>query len=496
MSLVKVPVPWRGMNLSAEGDSLESGEGVLLRNVIPGRKGRLLQRGGMSVGYSPLGTGSDSAFNGGGGFWISPDPNGSGVLSMAAGATVSRSGAAAFALPGTVNYITPSHARLNTYTVGVTAGTTNQLMTWNGTSTCVLVSTGPLNVEACVSHLARIFTVDSTGGLKWTDPNPDLTTNSAATWQDDVTGLTNLIQLPKGEWYHDLAVYNRVLYIFSQRSVYALLGDSPSNFTVRKVLEVGHGPGTGSSLAGHSAATPRGLYFYSQDGISRFDGVSAVTVSGPVDRLIRGSRWVRMESVGSEIVSVVTAGYWLIYHEPTGAWATVTCGAFPASTIHGAAGLPTHVRTAGASWTAFCTGAGSTAGATVGPLGDCFGESLSGGNVSVDYSQTTVYPIDAQAVSASIRLSGPDRAATLQRLYAQCGSGAWTVQAEDEAGGVIGSAVTVIDGAERGRAQGDLFSQRDIVRLRWTANLAVATTYNGLPSVGDAYLKVAAAQQR
>ena len=498
MSLIKVPIPWKGMDTTSEPDSLTSGQGTLVHNLLPGRTGQLVPRGPLGVTSVVPNTAFDDAFHGGGGFWISP--SGSTYLQqVGAASNVSAGGGAPFAIPGGGVYIGPSYAQMDTYTVGITGSisTTPALYTWDGVTTMVKLTNGPINIVAVASHLDRVFALSATT-LFWTDSKPNLPGNTAAMWQDDVTGLTNQIPLPSGEVYREVVEYNRVLYIIGDHSVYALLGDTPTTFALRKVLELGIADGTGYSNSGHAEASNRGLYFWSYNGLVRFDGVNATVVSRDVQSILAvgASQWHRITAIHDEYISVITQGRWLLYHEPTGAWSSLSSTTFHESAVHlGVSGLPTFVRPTqtpglGASWTAFSAGANSTS--TLGVR--------AGVQFNPDYAHVTgnwldgfTDSINAQAISACIRLTSADRGAAIRRLHAEAGAGGWSVQVEDEAGVSIGQPAVVVAGPMRARAESSLFGENDIVRVRWTWDGQGA---DRLSSIGDAYIEADTAQQR
>lgn len=515
MSLVKIPVPWRGMNLVGEPDALASGQGALVLNALPGRTGQLVPRGPASKTNWVLPVSNkDDVLNGAGGAWISPDNNGSDVLMMAgAGATVSRSGGAPFAIPGG-GQITASHERMNGYTVGCTDLVNGFLVTWDGATTLTRITNGPQNGFAVEGHLARLFVLIQTPSgvgyeLRWTDPAPDLPTNTAALWQDDASGLTNKITLPSGDWYRDIVVFNRTLYIIAAQAVYALTGDTPATFAIRRVLETGAGQRFGFGNDGACTTTGRGVYFWSQDGVMRWDGATSEVVSDPIRPLLDSVGYQQLQSLPNNFVSLVTPGSWLVLHEPSGAWVKMSSPLLPAAGLHGGiGGLPTCVRRRGDKWTAISAGQFSTGTPGTGiDLGKCFAPDPLGANVfrstpdpvtaGASFRDAGTTPYSVSALSGSVRVSSPDKLAQLKRLFAQAANGGWNVQLEDEDSNVIGppaiiNPVTYHEG--RSRAESAVFAEVDVVRARFTYMGTV--TRASAPSVGDAYVLTEAAQQR
>jgi hypothetical protein len=187
-----------------------------------------------------------------------------------------------------------SYTRLGDYVfgpAGPSSGTSpTGLLRWDGTGIAggfVQIANGPKNGRSVATWLNRVWVLGGTvpGGaatsfknrLYWSDPSWD-GTDVLTAWQDDVTGLANQIVLDEA---HDdpvaLAVFNRALLVLRKRSILAVTGTSPANFSVRAVAHIGCA--SSSSVVVHDS----GVYFLSDHGYVVYDGASVQNVSMQVE---------------------------------------------------------------------------------------------------------------------------------------------------------------------------------------------------------------------
>ena len=152
-----------------------------------------------------------------------------------------------------------------------------QVMRWDGSATTpTVMAGGPNSGMHLTAHLQRLFVLDLSGNLFWTDTvagsTPDL--NLAASWQDDASGLTNKIVLGTSDYPVGLVSIGRKLVIFFRNSVYVISGDSPSSFSLRQVTDK-IGCVDPQSIVAYDDA----CYFLSADGLYSYDGVDFVNKS-------------------------------------------------------------------------------------------------------------------------------------------------------------------------------------------------------------------------
>lgn len=219
---------------------------------------------------------------------------------------------------------------------------------------------GPVAAQDVAAYLERIFALggvapgDSTYSIKsrtlwWTDPG-GAPSRTLAQWQDDVSGLTNQLEVGDDDPTDPgvaLGVLPSQLLVFGRRSLWTVLGSSPSNFVVRRVDTVG-------CLDPRSVIEYEGaVYWLSEQGFMRYDGSSLVNMSRAIQPslLAAADQAVGVGGVagGTAVVTVLPNGYLLLaigrrdtdtqlfsglLHVPTGAW-TLLSSAAQVGTIRG-----------------------------------------------------------------------------------------------------------------------------------------------------------------
>lgn len=311
LSIQHGTLPLAGLDTASSEDVLpRDGRSRLVQNALLDRRGKVRSRGGVAGALAIPVLRSDS------GFWPSPTATGSLVNMLFAKdastlqtATVqtpwgpSTALNASFAIPATLvsaTRLTPDYAVLNGFTYGFADG---KFTRWDGTTATAGV-VGYTNAPssdttfggAIAVYLSRVFAggvtppgaaLSSTDRvtLTWSDVDGP-TTDTLAKWQDDVSGLTNKIILDdRSDTIQALVPWNGRLYILRDRSIWALIGTSPANWSTRKVADVGTQIRT-TKTQPLAVACADALYFCNYEGLFRFDGSATHKVSGPVDDIL------------------------------------------------------------------------------------------------------------------------------------------------------------------------------------------------------------------
>jgi len=344
VSLVRTRIPAAsgGLDLDSAPAYVAGGHAVLLQNLLPGRAGKLIQRGPAraSLAVSP---------SIGGGHWVNGDKvcmfSGSQMrVFTLQGSAIS----AAAAFTPNANVSGPKLPQRPSAVLGSSAygiqQTYGYLVRWANAGAVaadfVPILNGPQTPQAIVTHLSRLFVVGGTapggsGGsfldrLYWTDPNWN-GTDTLASWQDDATGLVNTITLP--DYANDppvaLVSTQKALLILRRNSVWTVTGSTPSAFVLAK--RVDGGCLNPASVVQHND----NVYFLSQSGYVRYDGVSLQTVSDPIRPVLPPSTLDTSQNVAAAAlqndyialnVGHPTSGLsrLFLYHVPTGAWTEVS----------------------------------------------------------------------------------------------------------------------------------------------------------------------------
>jgi hypothetical protein len=102
-------------------------------------------------------------------------------------------------------------------------------------------------------------------------------------WRDEVTNLLNQIDVGgrSSEWGVKLAIVDRSLVILKNNSIWVLYGDSPANFTLRKVVS-----DVGCVEPNSVYEADGGVYFLSQRGVEFFDGNKSYVISKQIAPLL------------------------------------------------------------------------------------------------------------------------------------------------------------------------------------------------------------------
>jgi hypothetical protein len=240
----------------------------------------------------------------------------------------------------TANTITTRSTRVGDYAYGIGiksfGSAFGSVLQWDGTAAApTQQSNCPYQAADVCSHLERLFTgggrTPGTGPastayplnkLHWTDVGGPVA-GTLAEWQDDVSGLVNEIQVGSaGDPIVALASLPRQLVIFKANSIYVALGDSPSSFTLRRVLN-----SSGCLNARSVLVSDDRCFFVNSDGyLMLYDGASFTSLGGP--------RWfgdatniVRLANdyylMHGDVEALALSETWLV-HLPTQAWSKVT----------------------------------------------------------------------------------------------------------------------------------------------------------------------------
>lgn len=188
-----------------------------------------------------------------------------------------------------------------TYQVGEKLIRRTPFLRWDGSTGPPVQIIGPRGGLDIKTHLQRLFVLGgvradntlssptpSTAVLYFSDPLPQtgaFASDTADNWKDNVSGLFNFVDIGSDDALDPgvgLALLGRTLLIFKRYSIWALYGDEPENFTVRKVV-TGVGCVDARSIVEHNDS----VFFASDTGIYRFDGVQLQEISANIRSDIR-----------------------------------------------------------------------------------------------------------------------------------------------------------------------------------------------------------------
>lgn len=305
-------------------------------------------------------------------------------------------------------------------------------------------SNAPMAAQDVTTYLSRLFVLGGAAPgsapasltiknstLWWTDPGGPLT-RVLAEWQDDVSGLVNQLQVGDDDLADPgvaLARLEGILLVLKRHTLWAVRGTSPSNFTVRRIDNVG-------CLDPRSVVEYRGaVYWLSEQGFMVYDGATVRNLSRAIQPslLAAADQSVGVGGVpgGTAIAYYLPNGYIRLsigrrdtntqlfdglLHVPSGAWSTLTVGGQSGVLRAGAGGADTYMADGSTVW--LCSGATHPERNPIAAQGATLPDStldsvitISGGTVAVG-SSVKITPFWR---SYMIPLSGPLFATTLQR---------------------------------------------------------------------------------
>jgi hypothetical protein len=243
-------------------------------------------------------------------------------------------------------------ARVGTYAYGFqqylpAGGMNGSLLRWDGTAAAPTIpdaagTSSPRNNQTganadLAAHLGRLFVLGSgspgaPGGtqlsphrLFWSDIGGP-TAGTIDDWKDNASGLINNIEVGSpGDPGIALASLRNQLVIAKRNSVYVLLGDTPSSFVLRRIVN------------GHGCIDPRSMRAFddfvvwmSRDGLMLYDGSSIIPLGGPQPTEVYGYLSVdctvgplSRDHVVVTLRGLVGASMWIV-HLPTRSWVEVT----------------------------------------------------------------------------------------------------------------------------------------------------------------------------
>jgi hypothetical protein len=373
LSTQTIPSPWGGYDTETADAHIAAHKARLLRNLLPGRPGKVVLRGPIrrSSNTDPTTPGGSTTFSGG---WVFGDKVL--VADMSANPVryvvidwdpVTPSISAGATIAGLNVGLYPFHTRAGSYVYGFTAGAAGapgspspdrrtsggsstdpgaQMLYWTGGNTSgdfVLLGAanhprGAVDIE---NYLNRLFVLGGSvpgtvspvfsNRLFWSNDLGDGTTviaDAIGTWQTG--GSTNQIQLEgtSNDYGVALAVLNGRLLILRRQSTYMMTGTSPENFNIRRIASVG------CIDPGSVLEWDDGIYFLSDTGLQFFDGGAIRPVSTPISGELAAASWqgtdtseLSMTRISSEHFLMAATGAfrrcWL-YHVPSSSWAEIT----------------------------------------------------------------------------------------------------------------------------------------------------------------------------
>jgi len=365
----RVAAAYQGMDADASPDYIDQYRGTLVENLLPARPGKLVMRGPLRTSYDLAGATSRDAS-----FWTFGDKvlgaffdgttNQYQTVDLATGATAS--------FTKTFGLSRKTYDRIGAYVWGTErkyGGQIVQLVRWDGGSVAgSVVQEGtlaaPRGMADVKAHYQRLFVLCGTPpgvptdpvkktSLLWSDAGGPVI-GAVASWQDDISGLTNEIVIP-GDGSEEgvaLARVGRHLALLMTSSIYLLTGDTPATFAVRALTQ-----DYGCVDVGSVVEATDGFYFLSHAGYMYCDGAQVVRVSDPVQSELmtacaattRYVSAVRFRDnflcliVGSDNVVSPSAAdtplFAALLHMPTNSWVKLSTDAtiFPDQIPHSAA---------------------------------------------------------------------------------------------------------------------------------------------------------------
>lgn len=338
----RLQVPTEGLNTSASANYIPPRQSRRVENLLPGQ-GRLYLRGPITRKLT-LGA-------------IDPTPDiwtsGNKVLIK----TVAQH-RVVDAAAGTVTTVSPArvqessrHARVGDFVYGAvtpTAGAIRDLGMWNpAAGTVVTSANAPVDFIDLKQYASRLFVLGGSVpgttpiqqfNLYWSDTGGP-SAGTLAQWQDDVSGLTNIITYAQLDAPVALARCGRSLAILMRHSIYVLTGDGASSFALRLAVS---GVGCLDSLSVVESAD--GCYFLTDSGYVYFDGSGVRPIStdilGP-NGLLEGlpSNNYRASLVADNYLLVskcdksTLVGTSYLYSMANSAWTTLTSFLMPAVSV-------------------------------------------------------------------------------------------------------------------------------------------------------------------
>lgn len=349
-----------------------------LLNMLPGRNGKVVMRGGVGTHFVPdVVSGSDTYNATVSGFWVFNDYI---LVSFLAGgvnywraidienmttlgAAVSAAGTDKVGYRPTMggvrafNYVyglavpSPADPHQRALPYGVWAQPTGALIhRWDGTAgpiaSMVVQYTSlnaPAGIRQLIYHLGRLWALGGSvvgsaapvykARLYYSvDVTTSALTNGPAAWR--TAGVDNQIVMDGGENDYIVggAILNGRLIILRRETIWVMSGTSPENFQLRKVANIGC-IDQQSILEWND-----GIFFMSDTGLNFFDGASTTLVSGPITTellstissdLVYG---VTCTQIGPDFLSMTAntdtqskRRAWL-YHVPSASWTRFTAG--------------------------------------------------------------------------------------------------------------------------------------------------------------------------
>lgn len=505
---------WQGMDRESALTYMSQGTALDIVNLLPGQRGKLRRRGAIrnSFRYTLSATSIDSVWS-----WQDPSPSSNAIKALVHGIDgplfrsdlytyapanpVVLDSQAAVARPGLVREIRQRHVQLGGFVYGLCSGITPNVLRWNGGTGFVALANTPAalgQATSIASHLNRLWLASGTALYFSDDGGP--TTDAAKEWQDDVTGLTNQIQLP--EPIMGLALRGDSLVIFTRTGLWELRGSSPSTFVLRRQLD------TRLTDQDSIVEWDDTLIYVSDNGVVMYDGGGLRPMSPGVSEGFYDAS-AKAVRVDREFLFVSTPYQSWLCHVPSGAWARFTyADKFETQfTVTRIAGDPFFIDGKG------LYGIGRVGkheqGATYVPFGDLY--------VTQTNSTPQTRGISVSTSSRYYRLAMPGEKARLQRVmldYCLVPMDSFfgvtaQLQLRSEKGDVIFTGTvpsTETDGGEasdlvgfdphpRGRYVAECFAEVESIHVALTVT-ASPTTAPAEVEIHDMTLEFAPAQQR
>lgn len=339
--------PARGVTYVKPPHAMEPLEAATLNNFIPGESGRLRSRGRVGVQTRFFTSGSPAPCEG---IWTFNDntlmtnlAHSTTLAYLGTGYTGSSNAAVSSFTPSDLPKTT-RFTRVDDFVygpggTGAVASSNRKLLQWNGSTTLTSQTTAaPRGFVDVKSYARQLFVLGGSvpgtttpflrKSLFWTDLGGP-TSDTLVQWQDDVSGLTNRLDLTiedNDETMGLASIAGRSLLVFCRSSIYVLNGTNPDAWVLRKVSSAHGCIDTESILEADD-----GCYFLSHSGYMFTDGITVTNISEPIlTRLFVGLNGVFNGRTAAflpggyiYIVGLLSPGAFL-GHITTRTWAGVT----------------------------------------------------------------------------------------------------------------------------------------------------------------------------
>lgn len=294
MAIERIQAPSGGINTDASFDYVPATQAPVLTNLLTGMDGRVAPRGAITsfvLGMSATSSAPDA-------FWSFDDfalakgnPGGGTKTWRVNVASSSKTDVTATLVETPLDH---RHARYGAYVYGaIDDANAPQLGRWDGLASAIVPqANAPFQWTDLQVFANRLWVLGGTapgtttpvvnaGRVLWWSDTPSSSgvftdLSLTASWQDDVSGLTNQIQYDGDDTPIALAGCGRFMAILGSRSINILTGSGTSSFAIRNLTK-----SLGCVNRDSVVEVADGFYFASDRGFAFCDGSAVTIVSDP-----------------------------------------------------------------------------------------------------------------------------------------------------------------------------------------------------------------------